>query len=130
MKNYVGIIFFIAWTYLYFIFFNGLLSELGVMLLWFLVWIFLALPWGILSIFGIIDDNQVKIKFIFYQTKFGRYFMFLLGVLLLLYAVALLLFLLYKLVFLSEINLIQLSIGLFVSFFSLRTGYRIITHSS
>jgi len=120
MKNYIGIAFNIVWIFIYMKFFYP--EELGLMILWFILWIFLVLPWGIISIGGLIDDNDKKIKSLLFNTKLGRYFVFIWGLVLCFWGIAIL----YTALVLSKIETMQLLMGIGLSFFLIRAGYRII----
>jgi hypothetical protein len=124
MKNYFGVIFSCIWTFGYFYYFKGVQSELGMMIIWFIIWIIIALPWGILSILGLVDENKRNIKSIF-NNKLGRYFIFLLGLILFLWAIAILIYISYEVIILFDMDMSSGLIGLFISFLFMRTGYKI-----
>ena len=125
MKNYIGIVFSILWTLGYFLYFDGVLSELVMMILWFVILIFIALPWGILSIMGLIDENKRNIKLLF-DNKLGKYFIFLLGLILFMWGIAISLYILYKVVTVVNIDFKSVFIVMFISFLFIRMGYNII----
>ena len=125
MKNYIGIVFSILWTLGYFLYFDGVLSELVMMILWFVILIFIALPWGVLSIMGLIDENKRNIKLLF-DNKLGKYFIFLLGLILFMWGIAISLYILYKVVTVVNIDFKSVFIVMFISFLFIRMGYNII----
>ena len=125
MKNYIGIVFSILWTLGYFLYFDGVLSELVMMILWLVILIFIALPWGILSIMGLIDENKRNIKLLF-DNKLGKYFIFLLGLILFMWGIAISLYILYKVVTVVNIDFKSVFIVMFISFLFIRMGYNII----
>jgi len=125
VKNYIGIVFSILWTLGYFLYFDGVLSELVMMILWFVILIFIALPWGVLSIMGLIDENKRNIKLLF-DNKLGKYFIFLLGLILFMWGIAISLYILYKVVTVVNIDFKSVFIVMFISFLFIRMGYNII----
>ena len=119
MKYYLGVAFNILWIVFY-------PKEVGLMILWDLIWIFLLLPWLIISIGGLIDMYDNQIKLVLFDTKMGRYLVFIWGIFLCLWGISIVFTTLYDALFLFKVPLIVECIALLVAFYIFRTGYRIL----
>ena len=124
MKHYFGIAFNIIWIVFYMEFLYP--EELGLMILWFFIWLFLLLPWLFISIGGLIDMYDKQIKLVLYDTKMGRYFVFIWGIFLCFWGISIVFITLYDALFLFKAPLIVECIALLASFYISRTGYRIV----
>ncbi|MBA1419705.1 MAG: hypothetical protein FAF03_02295 [Epsilonproteobacteria bacterium] len=97
MKHYLGIAFNIIWIVFYMEFLYP--EELGFMIIWFFLWLFLLLPWLFISIGGLIDMYDKQIKLVLFDIKMGRYLVFLWGIFLCFWGIGILLTTLYDALF-------------------------------